>query len=92
MAPIAFRREVNDASKPVLLWKRIEWTTRLPGDPHFAFTGSTVLFEKLTVTQIVTKLSAFYGTQFSIALTTALQQDPFSSQMNPIHTTPSLLL
>jgi hypothetical protein len=68
-----------DTSKPVLLWKRIEWTTTLPGGLYFASIGSRVFCEKLTVTPVVIKLSEFNGTKFSIVLTTALQQYPFSA-------------
>jgi len=82
VGPLLHFGKKADTSKPVLLWKRIEWTTTLPGGLYFTSIGSRFFCEKLTVTQVVTKLSAFNGTQFSIVLTKALQQYPFSTQMN----------
>jgi hypothetical protein len=54
---------------------------------------STILLEKLTITQLVKKFSVTYGTQrFIIVFTTSPLLVPILSQMHPVHTFPTCFL
>jgi hypothetical protein len=52
-----------------------------------------LLLEKLTVTQLLTKFPAFYGTEVSSLCSQVPVAGPYPEPVNPVHTfTPSLLM
>jgi hypothetical protein len=60
--------------------------------PHMILDSwSTILFEKLTVAQMVKKFPAFYGTQRFITVFTKLPTFPIVSQIEPFNNIPPSL-